>query len=75
MNNAIIVGEDLRTCPCCGGLKLTFNNATNFKLIDTTIAQLGFAVTDTFPINVKIDWKIDTTNVCNYIIITKIEKQ
>jgi hypothetical protein len=75
-NNATIIGEDYRTCPCCGGLKIVFDsNATSFKLVDTSFEKLGFSKTDTFPIKVKIDWKIDTTNVCNYIKITKLEKQ
>jgi hypothetical protein len=79
MNDGIITGSDVRTCICCGGLMITFNGETrpytrDFKLIDNG-ADLGIKEKDTFPIYVKVDWKVDTTNVCHHIIITRIARR
>lgn len=78
MNDAIITGYDARTCICCGGLMITFDGETRpyvgeFKLIENSSA-LGITAKDTFPIYVKVDWKIDATNVCNHILITKFAR-
>lgn len=79
MNDAIITGSDLRTCICCGGLMITFNGEVrpytgDFKLIDNG-GDLGITEKDSFPIYVKVDWKVDTTNVCNHIIITRVARR
>ena len=78
MNDAIITGADMRMCPCCGGLMITFNGESkpytgDFKLVENG-ADLGITDKDTFPIYVKVDWKADTTNICNHIIITRLKK-
>ena len=80
MNNAIITGYDLRACVCCGGLMITFDGtskpyAGDFGLISNKAADIGITQADTFPIYVKIDWKKDTTNICNHILITKIARR
>jgi hypothetical protein len=80
MNDAIITGSDARTCICCGGLMITFDGESrpysgDFKLIDNPAVDLGIKEKDTFPIYVKVDWKVDTTNVCHHIIITKIARR
>jgi hypothetical protein len=77
--NAILTGFDLRMCECCGGLMINFNEETkpytgNFKLIDNA-ADLGISENDKFPIYAKVEWKPDTTNACNHIIITKFERK
>ena len=79
MNDAIITGSDARTCVCCGGLMITFNGETrpytgDFKLIENGV-DLGITEKDTFPVYVKVDWKVDTTNSCNHIIITRIGRR
>jgi hypothetical protein len=79
MNDAIITGSDMRMCVCCGGLMITFNGETkpytgDFKLIENS-ADLGITEKDTFPIYVKVDWKVDTTNICNHIIITRFKRR
>ena len=79
MNDAIITGSDARTCICCGGLMITFNGETRayngyFRLIENG-GDIGIADKDSFPIYVKVDWKEDTTNVCNHILITRIARR
>ncbi len=80
MNDAIITGSDARACICCGGLMITFNSdprpyTGDFKLINNSAADIGLTEKDTYPIYVKVDWKVDTTNVCNHIIITRIARR
>jgi hypothetical protein len=79
MSDAIITGPDARTCICCGGLMITFNGETrpytgDFKLIDNG-ADIGITENDKFPIYVKVDWRANTRNVCNHIIITRIARR
>jgi hypothetical protein len=57
---ATITGYDLRTCPCCGGLKISFESkasvsTTDFKLIDNH-PELGISPASTFPIPVDVRW-------------------
>ena len=79
MNDGIITGSDMRTCICCGGLMITFNEETrpyvgDFKLIDNGV-DIGITDKDKFPIYVKVDWVVDTTNVCNHIFVTRITRR
>ena len=79
MKDAIITGFDARMCICCGGLMITFNGETRpyigeFKLIENS-GDIGIKEDDRFPIYVKVDWKEDTTNVCNHIFITRIVRR
>ncbi len=80
MHDAIITGSDVRACICCGGLMVTFDGEPkpytgDFRLISNSAADIGITQSDTFPIYVKVDWKEDTTNVCNHILITKIARR
>ena len=80
MNDAIITGPDLRACICCGGLMITLNGEANpyigdFRLISNNGVDIGITERDKFPIYVKVDWKEDTTNVCNNILITRIARR
>jgi hypothetical protein len=81
MSNAQIIGLDLRTCPCCGGLEIVIDNTTNpngnsYFLIDQLPSNFNIGNNPKFPIAVKIDWKIDTS-ICsgNYIDISRIARQ
>ena len=79
MNDAIITGLDARACICCGGLMITFNGETrpyygDFRLIGNG-GSIGITGKDRFPIYVRVDWKVDTTNVCNRILITRIARR
>lgn len=79
MNEAIITGSDKRMCVCCGGLMITFNGETRaytgaFRLIENS-SGIGITDKDQFPVYVKVDWKEDTTNVCNHIFITRIARR
>ncbi len=76
--NAIITGFDSRKCVCCGGLMINFDGETkpyvgNFKLVDN-FADLSISESDKFPIYAKVEWKPDTTNACNHIVITKFKR-
>lgn len=78
MSNAIITGFDMRACACCGGLMITFNGEKtpytgDFKLIGNE-TDLGQQYKENFPVYVKVDWKNDTTNICQHIIITRIAR-
>ena len=80
MHDAIITGSDMRACICCGGLMITFNGESkpytgDFRLISNSAADIGITQADTFPIYVNVDWKEDTTNVCNHILITRIVRR
>ena len=80
MNDAIITGYDSRDCICCGGLMITFNGETkpyagNFRLISNIATDFRITENDTYPIYVKVDWKEDTTNICNLILITRIARR
>ena len=81
MNNAEIIGYDVRLCPCCGGTEITIDNIANpnqnpFFLIGNLPANFDLGSNPIFPIKVKIDWNKDTANCFgNYINITRIEKR
>ncbi|MEP7110567.1 MAG: hypothetical protein ABI760_21420 [Ferruginibacter sp.] len=79
LNDAIITGFDARMCACCGGLMITFNGETRpymgeFRLIENVTA-LGITDNDNFPIYVKVNWRTDTTSVCNHILLTSITRR
>ncbi len=76
MNDGIITGSDMKMCPCCGGLMITFTEnptpyAAGFHRIENA-AALGITDKDTFPLYVKVDWKTDDASVCKPIIITRM---
>ena len=78
MSNVIITGSDARMCVCCGGLIINFDGETkpytgDFKLIENSVT-LGITEKDTFPIYVKVDWKVDTIKACDGIIITRFKR-
>ena len=81
ISNASITGIDLRTCVCCGGAVIKINKVPNpnggdFFLIGNTPANFNLGNNPIFPIEVNIDWKIDTAKCFgNYINITRIERQ
>lgn len=80
MNNAVIIGEDVRTCVCCGGLEITIENVQNpnggFFLVGQLPSDFNLGDSPKFPIPVKIDWKIDTGRCFgNYILISRIVRR
>jgi hypothetical protein len=77
---AVITGVDPRTCACCGGLMINFDNspdkyAKNLSLIDEMPADAGIDFNSTFPIYVKVNWKVDGNCGTEIIDITKIERR
>ena len=73
MSDATITGYDQRLCVCCGGLMVKFNES-EFRLIANS-EELGISQNENFPINVKVDWKEDSGNPCNKIIITRFARR
>lgn len=72
-STGIIIGPDMRMCPspCCGGWNIIIENQsyTFGSLPANSGIDLG---KEKFPLRVKLDWKLDTTIRCNYIIIIRI---
>jgi hypothetical protein len=81
MNNAEIVGLDYRLCPCCGGIEITIDNVQNpngnsYFLVGSYPPNFVLGDNPTFPISVKIDWKVDTIHCFgNYVQITRIARR
>ena len=81
ISNAQIIGLDLKTCPCCGGLKFTIDNIPNpngnsYFLVDQLPSNFNLGDNPKFPIAVKIDWKIDPAHCFgNYIDISRIARR
>jgi hypothetical protein len=77
-NNAVITGSDARMCPCCGGYMINFDGETrpytgDFKLIENS-SGIGISDRDAFPIFVRVAWRMNSTNACHGIIITRITR-
>jgi hypothetical protein len=80
-SQGVITGYDTRMCPSpyCGGLIITLRNDTTknappYYLIGSTLQALQISASTPFPINVSLNWKLDTSipGVTNHIIVTKI---
>jgi len=74
-STAVITGPDIRECICCGGYLIEMNDSTyNF---DTLPASSNIDLsTETFPLNVKLDWSYDRDcGGIKYITISRITKQ
>jgi len=77
--DAIITGNDLRACACCGGLMITFTTnptpyAGKFYDIDQMPANTGINENSTFPVNVRV--KYNTTTSCgDHVNILILEKR
>ena len=78
MNNAEIIGVDMRYCLCCGGYEITIVNApapngSDFFLISKLPSNFQLPENPNFPIAVKIDWQKDTARCFgNFVNITRI---
>lgn len=56
---AVITGYDARLCPCCGGLMINFNGATEGQvassfLIENDLSAYGITDKSRFPIFVQV---------------------
>ena len=82
MSDAVLTGEDLRACACCGGMTLNMGNnqdkyADGFYLVDSLPSGFLHA-SDTFPMRVSISWRPSTNPICNQtnrIIVKAIERR
>lgn len=81
MSNAKIIGLDYSMCPCCGGTKIIIDNVFNpngnaYFLAGQLPTNFNLDNNPQFPIEVKIDWKIDSVHCFgNYVDITRIAKR
>ncbi|MEO8771884.1 MAG: hypothetical protein ABI402_17440 [Ferruginibacter sp.] len=79
--NAQIVGEDFKTCVCCGGVEITIDNNTNpngnpYFLVNTFPQNFSLGDNPQFPIAVHIDWSVDSLGCFgNYVNISAISKE
>ncbi|MFI5221343.1 MAG: hypothetical protein ACHQK8_03380 [Bacteroidia bacterium] len=79
LTDAIITGNDLRMCACCGGLMITFSNdpktySATFYDIDKLPANSGITESSPFPIYVKV--KYETSTGCgNKVNILQLERR
>ena len=74
-SNGIITGPDMRECICCGGYFIEIDDSTyNFDILPAS-SSINLE-TDTFPINVSLDWAFDRDcGGIEYIEIIKIAKR
>ena len=80
LTEAIITGNDLRNCACCGGLMITFsNNATpyseKFYDIDLLPSNSGINESSAFPIYVRVKYETPTTSCGGHVNILTLEKR
>ena len=75
MSVGTITGSDYRMCMCCGGWYINIDEV--IYLIDSLPAESNIDLaTETFPVTVKLDWKL-ISNGCsgfNRITVLKIKK-
>jgi len=79
LTDAIITGNDLRACACCGGLMITFTNnpttySEKFYDIDQLPANSGINENSTFPIYVKVKYETTKTQCSDHVNILILEK-
>ena len=80
MNDAEIIGWDMKMCPCCGGLEITIDNIQpngySYFLVNQLPPNFSLGDHPQFPIAVKIDWKVDPLHCFgNHIDIIRIARR
>lgn len=76
LDSAIIHGLDVANCGCCGNWLIQFDGTpfshhSQFtELPPDSDIDLENA---TFPLAVKVDWEVDSSSFCNFILIKEIE--
>lgn len=78
--DGIITGQDQRQCPCCGGLMINFIGETKpytgtFYLIDNDISAFGISDSSSFPVAVKVEYKILEKCKSTYIHINTLQRK
>ena len=73
-STGVITGPDYRMCACCGGYFITID--TNTYDFDTVPSNSGINLQqDTFPIDVELDWQMNTVTACTgRIVINRIKR-
>lgn len=81
MNNASIIDIDARMGACTGGGYFIIvqghpnpNNDTGAFTTDAIPSSFQISSNAHFPINVKLDWKVESKCGGNYIAISRMEK-
>ena len=75
-STGIITGADYKMCACCGGWYILIDNVT-YEFETLPAGSTIDLQNETFPITVKLEWKLSTKPTCTYknINILKIVKQ
>ena len=74
MDDGVIIGYDIRFCPCCGGVYIEIQNDT-FRFYELPDTSFQFTSSD-LPLDVSLDWS-PQANQClsDEIDIHKIVKK
>jgi hypothetical protein len=76
LSRGTITGPDARMCACCGGWYIKIDTTTyEFETLPSN-SKIELQ-SETFPLKVKLDWKISDRVACpsKYITIFRIEKE
>jgi hypothetical protein len=75
LSQGTIIGPDLRMCACCGGWYILIDTTT-YEFESLPLNSKIDLQSETFPLNVKLDWEISDRVACpnKYITILRIEK-
>jgi hypothetical protein len=68
-STGIITGPDLRDCACCGGWYITIDT-THYEFDSLPVSSNIDLAKETFPVHVKLDWKLSERPSCPYKWIT-----
>jgi hypothetical protein len=81
LTDAIITGNDVRACVCCGGLMITFSNdpkpySASYYDVNSMPANTGVDGRSAFPVYVSVKYEM-VPNTCgqNMVNITQLEKR
>jgi hypothetical protein len=70
-----ITGKDTAACPCCGNWKLKIDgDNTEYQFIELPAAANIDLTAESFPLSVKLNWEIDQSSPCKYVVIKEIIK-
>jgi hypothetical protein len=73
-STAKILGRDTAICACCGNWILKIDGIDNAYQFVTLPASSNINLeTVTFPVSVKINWSIDESSACKFVVVEAIE--
>jgi hypothetical protein len=73
-STAKILGRDTAICACCGNWILKIDGIDNTYQFVTLPANSNINLdTATFPISVKMNWSVDESSTCKFVVVEAIE--